>query len=266
MRTENGGTFMTCKICQREMSLFATATILGRHDVKYYRCSECEFVCTEEPYWLEEAYAQPVSRSDVGLVSRNLLYARVTKVLLFSFFDRGGRFLDYGGGYGLFARIMRDSGFDFYWYDAHCANLFAEGFEASMDADGYELVTAFEVVEHPPDPLREIREVIGCAGSVLFSTRPIPAGPPLPGSWWYYGLDHGQHVAFYSRKTLNVIADLLGLSFHTNGRSLHLLTRRQINPLAYRCLSRYKVALPLSLLLHKRSLQGGDYSWIAGGH
>ncbi len=51
----------------------------------------------------------------------------------------------------MFVRLMRDNGFDFYRSDRQCENLFAKGFEASLDVSpSYELLTAFEVFEHLP--------------------------------------------------------------------------------------------------------------------
>ena len=58
-------------------------------------------------------------------------------------------FLDFGGGYGVFTRWMRDEGYDFFHYDQHCPNLFAPGHEADISGSvRYELATAFEVFEH----------------------------------------------------------------------------------------------------------------------
>jgi hypothetical protein len=46
--------------------------------------------------------------------------------------------------------------------------------------------------------------------------------------WWYYSFETGQHISFYQRRTFEVIADKLGLSFVSYG-GLHVLTDRHIN-------------------------------------
>ena len=79
--------------------------MLERHSCAYFSCERCGFVQTEEPYWLEEAYAEPINRSDVGLVLRNQRLVQITKLLITkllitAFFDPKGRFVDHGGGYG----------------------------------------------------------------------------------------------------------------------------------------------------------------------
>ncbi len=256
---------MNCKICGQSTQPFQRGMLLAKHEVQYFRCPDCGFMQTEEPYWLDEAYANPINASDVGLVGRNLLYARWVKSIIFLCRDRKGSFLDYGGGHGLFVRLMRDTGLDFRWYDARCPNLFARGFAAKMQGETYELLTAFEVFEHLINPLDEIERMLALSKNLLFSTRLVPRHTPRLEEWWYYGLDHGQHVAFYTRAALSEVAKRFGLRFHTTGRSLHLLTAERISPARWALVSRYQTALPLSVLLHRRSLQPEDYKSLGGG-
>src|SRR5918996_853624 len=120
---------MKCKICDsRSPSLFERAMVLGKYEVAYFECNECGFVQTEEPFWLEEAYSVAVGPSDIGLVNRNLINLELARTVIAIFFNRQEKFLDYGGGYGLFVRLMRDKGFDFYLYEPNCENLFAQTF------------------------------------------------------------------------------------------------------------------------------------------
>lgn len=67
---------MICKICNTENETCFSGRILGKYDIKYYHCRNCDFVHTEEPYWLEEAYSRPINLSDTGYVVRNLFYAK----------------------------------------------------------------------------------------------------------------------------------------------------------------------------------------------
>ncbi|MFM6453388.1 MAG: methyltransferase domain-containing protein, partial [Planktothrix sp.] len=115
---------MKCKVCDSQSNYFATAQILNKYDINYFQCLNCGFVQTEEPYWLEEAYSNAIAMSDVGLVFRNLMFSDLTSTLIFNFFDHNSKFLDYGAGYGLFVRLMRDKGFNFYGFDKFCKNLF----------------------------------------------------------------------------------------------------------------------------------------------
>ncbi|MFB2881224.1 methyltransferase domain-containing protein [Floridanema aerugineum] len=228
---------MKCKICQSESIHFANAKILDKYNIDYFKCQNCGFVQTEEPYWLSEAYTNAIASSDVGLVFRNLQFSKITSNIIFSIFAHSSKFLDYGGGYGLFVRLMRDEGFDFYWYDKYCDNIFAKGFIAESEEEKYELVTAFEVFEHFSDPLTEIQNLFQFSRNILFSTELLPENNPKPGEWWYYSLQDGQHIAIYTVKSLAIIAERLGLNFYSNGLNLHLITEKQIPEVLFENLS-----------------------------
>lgn len=249
---------MDCNICSTETSSFAKSTILNKYEIAYFKCNNCGFIQTEEPYWLNEAYSEPINCSDCGLVSRNLMLAKIAKTIIFAFFETDEKFLDYGGGYGLFVRLMRDSGFDFYRYDKHCENLFAREFEVDLN-NRYELLTAFEVFEHLSNPIDEIHEMLSFCQNILFTTELLPVTTPKPGEWWYYGLDHGQHISFYTYKSLSVIAEKFSLNLYSDGKSIHLLTSKKITPLLFKIVCRYKISALINIIINRRSLVQADY-------
>lgn len=239
---------------------FAEATILNKYTISYFKCERCGFVQTEDPYWLQEAYASPINRSDVGLVSRNSILAKKTKAIISAFFDREKKFIDFGGGYGLLVRMMRDVGFDFYRYDSHCENIFARDFEADLgNADHYELLTAFEVFEHLRNPLQEIDQMLSLSQNILFTTDLVPREVPKPDAWWYYGLEHGQHISLYSADSLRDIASKRDLNFYSNGRTLHLLTKKRISPLFFTMLTSRYCANFFNVFVRRDSLLMKDY-------
>jgi glycosyltransferase involved in cell wall biosynthesis len=214
-----------CKVCQSDSHNFATAKILQKYDVNYYQCSHCGFVQTEEPYWLDEAYSEAIASSDLGLLYRNNTMANIAGKLLFNYFDHEAKFLDYGGGYGTFVRLMRDQGFDFYWQDKFCKNIFATGFELNeKDKSKLLLITAFELFEHLTNPLQELEEMLKLAPNIFFSTSLLPPSNPRPDQWWYYTPHEGQHIAIYTQKSLEILAKKYNLKLYTDGLSLHLLT------------------------------------------
>jgi hypothetical protein len=241
------------------------ATVLGRHDVRYYACSNCGFVQTEEPYWLSAAYAESIARSDIGIISRTYKMANLTTTVIGAFFSPKGRYVDYGGGSGMFVRVMRDRGFDFRWTDPFTQNQYARGFEAEP-GQKYELVTAFEVFEHIPDPVGGVEAMLSYTDSILFGTILLPAHRPAPDDWWYYTLDTGQHVSLYSRRSLETLAARFGLRFYTNGRSYHLFCRKHLAPGAFALASlRPAAALAASLILMgRKSLLDEDYFRLTG--
>ncbi len=221
---------MKCKICSNETYNIFSTRILNKYNIKYYYCDYCGFLQTEEPYWLKEVYSNSVSITDTGIMLRNITCSKITAVVLYFLFKKFNKFLDFGGGYGIFTRLMRDIGFDFYWYDPHSINLLARGFETKNKNYKYELVTAFEVFEHFAEPIKEIESMLQFSGNILFSTELLPSTLPKPREWWYYALKSGQHISFYSYRTLKCIAQKYNMNLCSNGENFHLFIKnRKIN-------------------------------------
>lgn len=219
-----------CKICNEPSSYLDEAVIMGKYKIWYFCCRSCGFIQTEDPYWLEESYNSAINITDTGILSRNLRLSRITAGLISVFFKRDDQFLDYAGGYGIFTRMMRDLGYDYYWQDPYCTNLTARGFEIPEHSK-VSLVTAFEVFEHLERPIEEIKKMLTYSNSILFTTELYNQNDiPKTGEWWYYGLEHGQHIGIYCLETLKVLAARLNLNLYSDNKSIHLLTDRKINP------------------------------------
>lgn len=233
---------MQCNICEQATRQAFSHKILGKYDCAYFYCDACGFLQTEKPYWLDEAYSSAIAEADTGLVQRNINLSKALATSLFFLFERNGKYLDAAGGYGLLTRLMRDTGFDFYWSDKHCKNLLARGFDENASM-AFTAVTAFEVMEHLHDPLTFITETMSNAksGTIIFSTELFSDEPPRPGAWWYYTFETGQHISFYQERTLRAIGNRLGLNFYSSN-GIHMLTDRKINRLAYRLLTSRKIS------------------------
>jgi len=251
-----------CNICGSESHPFGNARVLRKYDALFLRCPRCGYIQTPEPFWLEEAYALDQS-ADVGIVSRNVASARIAKAVLGAFFDHRGKFLDFGGGPGLFVRLMRDNGFDFYWYDPLSENMFSRGFASGTNSGSkYEAITAFEVFEHFVDPIASTAELFNASESILFSTAIIPAIDYQLERWWYYALDQGQHVSFYTVESLHILAKGFGAKLYTNGTSIHLMTinKHQVIPWVFSLLSKPRLATLIDIAWRRRSLTMDDYA------
>ena len=232
---------MNCKICNHETKNIFITKILNKHNIKYYYCEYCGFLQTEEPYWLKEAYSNSISITDTGIISRNIGSSKITATILYFLFKKFEKFLDYGGGYGIFTRLMRDIGFDFYWHDPRSTNLLARGFEIKSKNYKYELVTAFEVFEHFTEPIKEITSMLKYSDNIFFSTYLLPSILPKPGEWWYYALESGQHISFYSYRTLKYISQKYNMNIYSNGRNIHMFTKnRKINNKLFNLLLKFQ--------------------------
>jgi hypothetical protein len=233
---------LICKVCGKISNQIFKRKILDKYVIAYFQCSSCEFIQTEEPYWLEEAYRHSLNIEDTGIIKRNILCAKRTSVVLYSFFNHLGRFLDYGGGTGLFVRLMRDYGYNFYWNDPFTTNIFARGYEYDNSlSPQYEAVTSFECFEHFVDPPAEIKKMLSLAPAIVFSTEIFTGGTPSPDSWKYYYFSHGQHVSLYSLKSLQRIAQEHHLHLLTNKKSFHLLSPVKTSSLVFQALLKASV-------------------------
>lgn len=254
---------MKCKICGGESKCFDSATIIGKYNINYYECVDCGFVQTEEPYWLTEVYNSAITDSDIGLIGRNISLSHKLDIL-FRLYLKGEAktFLDYGGGYGMLVRMMRDKGYDFEWYDAYCENLFAQTHQKSYDH--YDVVTAFELLEHLPDPMETLEMLFGLGDTLIFSTDLVPISRPAVKNWWYYGTSHGQHVSFYTQRAMEIIADTFGRHY-CQARGLHIFsnTITKVSPIPFKILKTFPCME--ALLPHKRpSLLQSDYEMLTG--
>jgi hypothetical protein len=198
---------------------------------------------------------------DLGGISRPTLNSVLTKAVVNWFFDGGGRFLDFGGGYGVFTRWMRDEGYNFFHYDQHCPNLFAGGYEADISgAVKYQLVTAFEVFEHIAEPARTVAHLLSISDSILFSTELLQVPAPPITDWWYYGPEHGQHIAFYTRTALQHLAARFSANYYTNGGSTHLISRRHISEKIFQLVLRPKMRALVNRWYRRKSLLDEDFA------
>jgi hypothetical protein len=209
------------------MNLAFRATVLRKHTVGYYTCPNCGFMQTEPPYWLDEAYKNPINISDTGIIVRNQRQARIVASIIFLLFDKDKKFVDYAGGYGLFTRMMRDIGFDFYWSDPYTQNVMARKFEMQAN-ERYSIATSFESFEHFVNPIEELEKILQVADNVILSTELLPN--PVPGidEWWYYGKEHGQHVAFYTKSAFIELSSRSNLHYY-NVDNIHILTKEKFS-------------------------------------
>jgi 2-polyprenyl-3-methyl-5-hydroxy-6-metoxy-1,4-benzoquinol methylase len=255
---------MLCKICSSDQTPYAKARIISKYDIQYFKCPACGFIQTEDPYWLDEVYGSAIASSDVGAVSRTLSLGDTASRYLSLLFDANARFLDYGGGHGLFTRHMRDRGYDFFWHDKYARNAFANGFEARQ-GETFDLATAFEVFEHFQDPLAEIEKILCFSRNILFSTLLVPKHFPKPQEWSYFALETGQHISFYTLESLRVTAKKKGLFLHSVGGYLHLLTENEIPSWRFRLLSNKILWALIKGFFARKSLHGADFKQVTNG-
>ncbi len=245
---------MSCPICANLMTDSFRAKVLSKYDALYKVCGMCGFLRAYEPHWLEEAYASTIADADTGLVMRNLSLApQIAGALYWAMGERGaGRYLDTAGGYGMLTRLMRDFGFDFYWYDEYCDNKLAPGFSFKREFKPCTAVTAIEVFEHLTDPKSFVEKTLKMAGSdALIFTTLLYSGAPPPVSWWYYSFATGQHIGFFQRRTLQRLASELSMQF-VSANGIHVFSKSKINGAVLRFATSRVIALGAAWWIWKK--------------
>lgn len=246
-----------CKVCNETSAFFGEADVLKKYRVQYFRCERCGFIQAEAPYWLEEAYLSAIARQDVGIMQRNLVNCEVTSAVLNLLFPGFTKGIDFGGGHGMFVRLMRDRGFNFFWSDMHAANDYARGFERKQETS-FDFLTSFEVLEHLVDPVRELEEMTNLSENVFVSTCLVPVPAPRLDGWWYYVPTTGQHVSFFTEKSLQLLARRFGRHLLSYGL-YHLFTRKPQNRLLYYLATRVKFARVANFAYRRTSLIESDF-------
>ncbi len=220
---------MNCKICENEALIALKHSVPSSYEAEIAHCPVCDFLFITVPVWLSEAYAEPINTTDTGYVTRNIYLSRKTLILFFLLFGKKNTFVDYAAGYGVLVRLMRDYGLNFLWSDPYTENLFSKGFEFNAsDHNKISAVTCFECFEHLANPIEDIDNMLSISDTLLFSTRLKDIDVIPEADWSYYGWNHGQHVSFYSEKSLQKLADIYNLNFYTDHANLHIFTKKKL--------------------------------------
>lgn len=225
------GTNDKCIVCNSGTELLFKGLILGKYDVEYNYCSNCKCIFTEKPYWLDEAYEDSILRTDTGIMVRNLQICDELVILFRKFHNSEINVVDYGGGYGILTRMLRDRGVNTFWSDKFSSNFLARGFEYD-GVSNVDVFLAFEVVEHLVNPIEAITEIMEKTNCFIFTTTPLPrVDYESNEDWWYFAPEAGQHIFFSSKETFKKMAEMIGCQYQ-NIWGYHILYRgKQFNGL-----------------------------------
>jgi hypothetical protein len=207
-----------CRLCGARANYWNTKRLLNRYDVSYYLCSQCGSLQTEQPYWLDVAYDVSGLGDDVGAAQRTIDLVLNTSALLARIkLPANAECIDVGGGLGLFTRLMRDRGINFFSYDLYAHPFFSDRYSLkSLAGRSPAVVTAFEVLEHFTNPAHDLKQLFESRPALVIATTELFTGQDL--SWPYFAEGTGQHVFFYSPKALTQIAKQFGYSLaHVGG-------------------------------------------------
>jgi Methyltransferase domain len=199
--------------------------------VLYRKCTDCGFIFTDffddftPDQWRTHIYNDDYARVDPDYESKRprsnvvkinvLLIGRKNKIIG----------LDYGGGNGKTASLLRERGWAFDSYDP-----FGSTHMSPERMGRYNFCSAMEVFEHSPDPVSSLQDIVGkmAPGRAMIVIGTglhdgiVSAQTRL--SWWYAAPRNG-HISLFSRKSMEILASRFGLAYSSIYPGTHLLTR-----------------------------------------
>ena len=233
---------VTCRLC----GLPRAAPLFTKRQTAYWACTACTFRfatpdvnpnLTQTLDGYEDAYLQYLAPDASDRVNFEALYRWMAGFATLE----GTRLLDVGAGSGKLVRFLRGRGIDAIGIEPSRA-LFdrflaghAEFTSVTLDElhasapQTFNIVTAFDVIEHVPDPAGFLRAVSTCLepGGVFFASTPDVESltAKLFGRRWHFY--HSYHLSYLGPRTIARAAAPHGL------RMLDLRHRGRLRSTAY---------------------------------
>ncbi|WP_158238583.1 methyltransferase domain-containing protein [Pollutimonas subterranea] len=232
-----------CKICDTAAELYGVLDFnknclegngvylpLAGVPVYYHQCTNCGLIFTAVfDKWISEDFASAMYNDEYIKVDPEYKEIRPSSnsTMVFDFVKKIGAttVLDYGGGQGRMAQLLRGRQVDCDSWDPMVASSF------SPQQNNYDLVTSFEVFEHTPTPIETTQQILSFLhedGLLLFSTLTIDNLPHRNIDFWYIAPRNG-HITIHTKKSLTLIFGRFGWKVHHFSDGLHLAFKNKPN-------------------------------------
>lgn len=200
-----------------------------RGDIALAECAACGFAWMPQLHaWDEARFRRDIYNADYVLCDPPFVDERPRKLAHWLAPLCGARsVLDYGGGDGKLARLLGAQGIEARSFDPFydCAPL---------PQDKFDLVTAFEIVEHVAAQAQlfaALRALLKPDAALVFSTLLKPS--TLSGDYWYASARNG-HISLHSEKSLALCMDQAKLAWISLSEELHVAAPRAASLEAWR--------------------------------
>lgn len=226
-----------CKICGCNAQLYGVVDFnknceepkgvllpLSGIPVYYHQCGHCGLLFTRAfDSWEKSDYLQHIYNDDYVKFDPDYTDKRPREVakMVENFLEgrKHLRLLDYGGGNGMLAGLLRSKDFDCVSWDPMQKD------DVLPAPAQFDLITSFEVFEHTPTPLHTAQEALAFlkpeTGMMLFSTLTIDTLPPRAIGFNYIAPRNG-HITIYTKKALAILCERFGYKVHHLNDGLHL--------------------------------------------
>lgn len=194
--------------------------------IYYHQCVDCGLIFTVAfDKWSKEDYLTHIYNDEYVKVDPEYLEVRPrsTANLVYGFIKDAThlQLLDYGGGNGKMSRLLEEKGISCQSWDP------MGNTNSRPEKRHFDLVTAFEVLEHTPTPQETAEDALNClneTGVFLFSTLTVDNLPPRSIHFWYIGPRNG-HITIHTKKSLAVLFSKHGYKVHHFNENMHLAFR-----------------------------------------
>jgi hypothetical protein len=263
----------SCKICGSKAEWFdvvdfaktcSTPNVYPRGligaPIYYFRCARCSFIFTNHfdlfttVQWNEQVYNKEYAEADPDYAeARPRTNARFLQLFL-SGKKNSVIGLDFGGGNGLTAELLRQRGWQFDSYDP-----FGVSTVSVSNLRRYNVASAFEVFEHLTDPIgttAKLLEMMSASDALIIIGTGVTDGRVDEASrlsWWYAAPRNG-HVSLYSRRSLADLAGRFGLDFLSLSGGTHFMSRGKLGKSVLARFLFAKLALRMGLSLQRFGL------------
>lgn len=203
---------MNCKICNSNTNRIERSFRKQAESRFYRHCPSCDFIFLEDRHLCTpkeelERYKQHENSID-DPVYVEIFMKFINKAVLAYTKKDDIECLDFGSGpQPVLAELLER---EFAWsvdiYDKFYAT------EKVYEGKTYDLITATEVAEHLDDPLhyfKLFKKLLRPEGTLSVMTLFHPGKDDFTG--WFY-INDPSHIAFYSEKTMETIAAIVGLN------------------------------------------------------
>jgi len=196
--------------------------------VSFVRCTGCGFMFTGFfADWSDADFKARIYNDSYVLADPPFEHERPARLAMYLGEVLGAALprvslLDFGAGEGRMVQHLLEAGLvvgDV--YDRYHADVAAPSRQ-------YDLVTAFEVVEHVPDQAAlfdQLCDLVAPDGVLLLSTLLQPPGIESLGADWWYACPRNGHMAFHTSASLRGLLESRGFTLQSLSDELHMGVR-----------------------------------------
>jgi SAM-dependent methyltransferase len=226
-----------CKICGGDAKLYGVIDFHKGHEtlplsgvpIYYRRCVACDFLFTDAfDCWSDEQFKTYIYNENYLEIDPDYVGPRAhanadALVRMWGKYKAEMRILDFGGGNDLFCARLRANGFPVaVTYDPMVSA------HAQRPDGKFDLVTCFETLEHVPNPVASISQIVEFSaepGFILYSTVVQPADFTDQGLAWWYVAPRNGHISLFSKRALSALWGQHGYKTFSFNDGMHLAFR-----------------------------------------